>query len=121
MTNSRGRFFYSVFLPLAVALNLGLGVLILSNLRPASWLDWVVLGTGAFCCVVAGWLAASAWSRSYWGNAMNRQVNAWRQIADAIFEWLENAPVSADALLRLKRNLDDAGVGPERAKVSGPR
>jgi hypothetical protein len=108
MARVSGRFFYRIFLPAAVAANLTLGVLILSQLRPASWLDWLVIMTGAFCCGVAGWLAASAWSRSYWSGAMARQVAVWRQMIDAIFEWLEEAPVSAHSLQGLKLNLEDA-------------
>ena len=105
--SSSGRFFYVVFLPLAVAANLGLGLLILSYLRPNSWIGDLELSTGAFCCVVAGWLAAAAWSKSYWGAAMARQIATWRQIADAIFAWLEEAQLPADALQRLKRSLDE--------------
>lgn len=106
---SAGRFFYRVFLPIAVAVNLGLGVAVLSNLRPGGWLGWLEVVSGAFCCVVAGWLAASAWSKSYWGSAMVRQITAWRQIADAIFVWLEDAPLPAEALQRLKTSLDEVG------------
>jgi hypothetical protein len=108
-TNLTGRIFYRVFLPMAVVVNLGLGVVVLSNLRPEGWLGWLVVATGAFCCIVAGWLAAAAWSKSYWGSAMARQIVAWRQIADAIFAWLEEAPLPAEALLRLKRSLDEVG------------
>lgn len=104
---SSGRLFYRVFLPIAVALNLALGLVILGELQPNGWLGWLEVGTGAFCCLVAGWLAASAWSKSYWGAAMARQITAWRQIADAIFGWLEEAPLPADALLRLNRSLDE--------------
>jgi len=104
---SSGRLFYRVFLPAAVAVNLGLGLVILTYLRPYGSIGWLEVGTGAFCCVVAGWLAASAWSKSYWGNAMARQIAAWRQIADAIFTWLEEAPLPAEALQRLKRSLDE--------------
>jgi hypothetical protein len=75
-TQSSGRLFYRVFLPIVVAVSLGLGVVILSNLRPDAWLGWLEVSTGAFCCVVAGWLAASAWSKSYWGSAMARQITA---------------------------------------------
>jgi hypothetical protein len=82
-------------------------VLILSYLQPDGWLGWVEVATGAFCCLVAGWLAAAAWSKSYWGNAMTRQIAAWRQIADAIFTWLEEAPLPAEALQPLKRSLDE--------------
>ena len=104
---SSGRVFYRVFLPVAVAVNLGLGVLILSYLQPVGWLGWVEVATGAFCCLIAGWLAAAAWSKSYWGSAMTRQIVAWRQIADAIFAWLEEAPLPADALQPLKRSLEE--------------
>lgn len=100
--------FYRVFLPLGVLANLGLGVFILSGLRPDGWTGRLEIATGAFCCVVAGWLAAAAWSKSYWNNAMARQVAVWRRIADAFFAWLEEAPLPAEALTRLKRSLDEA-------------
>jgi hypothetical protein len=104
----RDRLFYRVFLPLGVLANLGLGVFILSGLSPVGWTGRLELATGAFCCVVAGWLAAAAWSKSYWNNAMARQVAVWRRIADAFFAWLEEAPLPADALTRLKSSLDEA-------------
>src|SRR2546430_14005874 len=105
--DSRRRLFYSGFLPVAVALNLTLGLVILDEIGPQGWLGGLELSTGAFCCVVAGWLAAAAWSKSYWGAAMARQIATWRQIADAIFAWLEEAPLPAEALQRLKRSLDE--------------
>jgi hypothetical protein len=116
-TRSPGRFFYRVFVPIAVVANLGLGVAVLSNLRPDGWLGWLEVVTGAFCCIVAGWLAASAWSKSYWGSAMARQITAWRQIADAIFAWLEDAPLPAEALQRLKASLDEAMHHPKSRSI----
>jgi hypothetical protein len=56
--------------------------------------------------MVAGWLAAAAWSKSYWTRTMRRQVAVWRQIADAFFAWLEEAPLPAEDLNRLKSSLD---------------
>jgi hypothetical protein len=114
---SAGRMFYRVFLPLAVALNLGLAIAVLSNLGPVGWLGWLEVLSGAFCCVVAGWLAASAWSKSYWSSAMARQINVWRQIADAIFAWLEEAPLPAEALQRLKTELDEVGHQPRSPSI----
>lgn len=102
------RLFFRVVLPLGVVVNLGLGIWILSGLKPQIWTDWLMIGTGAFCCLVAGWLAASAWSKSYWSKAMQRQVALWRRIADIFFAWLEEAPLPAEALHRLKASLDDA-------------
>jgi hypothetical protein len=104
----RDRLFYRVFLPLGVLANLGLGVLILNGLHPEGWPGSLEIATGAFCCVVAGWLAAAAWSKSYWNNAMARQIVVWRRIADAFFTWLEDAPLPAEALTRLKSSLDEA-------------
>ena len=107
--------FYGVFLPLAVGANLALGVWILRGLEPQGWIGWLQVGTGAFCCLVAGWLAAAAWSKSYWGNAMARQVAIWRRIADTFFAWLEDAPLPADAIHRLKRSLDEVVPEADRA------
>jgi hypothetical protein len=104
---SRRRLFYSGFLPVAVALNLTFGLVILDDMGPQGWLGGLELATGAFCCVVAGWLAAAAWSRSYWGGAIALQIAAWRQMIDAIFGWMEETPPSAEALQRLKGSLDD--------------
>lgn len=112
VTPRSGRLFYRVFLPVSVVVNLGLGVAVLSNLRPEGWLGWLVVATGGFCCVVAGWLAAAAWSKSYWSAAMARQITAWRQIADAIFVWLEEAPLPAEALQRLQGSLDEVATQP---------
>jgi hypothetical protein len=117
VTRSSGRLFYRVFLPLGVTVNVGLGVVILSDLRPDGWLGWLEVATGAFCCVVAGWLAASAWSKSYWGSAMTHQITAWRQIADAIFAWLEEAPLPAEALQGLKGSLDDVVYQPRSSSI----
>lgn len=101
------RAFYGIFLPLGVLANLALGVLILSRLSPNDWTGWLQLGTGAFCCLVAGWLAAAAWSQSYWSRTMTRQVAVWRRIADAMFAWLEDASLPAEDLNRLKTSLDE--------------
>ena len=66
-----------------------------------------VSSAGAFCCVVAGWLAAAAWSKSYWNRSMARQVALWRRIADTIFAWLEDAPLPAESLHTLKSSLEE--------------
>ena len=100
------RIVYRVVLPVGVVANLGLGVVILAGLEPQSWPQWLEVGTGAFCCVVAGWLAAAAWSRSYWSRTQARQVALWRQIAGTFFAWLEEASPPADSLARLKSSLD---------------
>jgi len=106
-TRSR-RIFYSVFLPLGAVMNLILGLVVLTEMRTDNTLSWLQLGTGALCCMIAGWLAASAWSTSYWNRSMAKQVAVWRRIADAIFAWLEEAPLPAEALHNLKSSLDDA-------------
>ncbi len=103
----RDRLFYNVFLPTGVLANFGLGLFILTGLRPESWTGWLEVATGAFCCLVAGCLAAAAWSKSYWNNAMARQIAVWRRIADAFFAWLEDAPLPAEALTQLKMSLDE--------------
>ena len=108
---SRARWesiFFRVFLPVGVVVNLVLGILILTGLRPQDWSGWLQVITGAFCCLVAGWLAAAAWSKAYWSKAMKRQVTVWHKIADTFFVWLEDAPVPAEALTQLKTSLDEA-------------
>ena len=105
--SSRRQLFYALFLPVGVVLNLILGIFILAELRPIDWLGDLELTTGAFCCAVAGWLAAAAWSRSYWAKAISHQVATWQQVSDAIFGWMEETPPPADALMRLKGSLDD--------------
>jgi hypothetical protein len=107
--------FYRVFLPISVAANLALGIVILNGLAPQGWLGWLQVGSGAFCCLVAGWLAAAAWSKSYWANAMARQVATWRRISDAFFWWLEDVPLPAEALHRLQKSLDEVVPGTDGA------
>ena len=96
-----------MFLPLGAGANLALGLIVLTGMSQQDDLGWLKLATGAFCCVVAGWLGAAAWSRFYWNRSMARQVALWRRIADAIFAWLEEAPLPAEALRSLKTSLDD--------------
>lgn len=108
------RLFYTVFLPLGAVANLALGLVVLTGLRPDGEFSWLQLGTGALCCMIAGWLAASAWAKSYWSRSMARQVQVWRRIADAFFSWVEDLPLPADALGRLSSSLEDAVPGTER-------
>lgn len=105
------KVFYKVFLPISVVANLAFGVLILRGLDPHGWIGWLQVGTGAFCCLIAGWLSAASWSKSYWGSTMARQVAMWQRIADTFFSWLEDAPLSAEALNRLKTSLDEVVPG----------
>lgn len=105
--------FFRAFLPLGIASNLAFGVFVLARLQPDGWSGWLVLAAGAFCCGVAGWLAAALWSRFYWNNALVRQVTLWRRIADVFFGWLEEAPVPVDALHGLKRSLDEVVPQPD--------
>ena len=107
------RVFYRIFLPLGLLVNLCLGIVILANLHPVGWAGWLEIGTGAFCCAIAGWLAAAAWSTSYWNRTMNRQVTMWSQIADTFFAWLEEAPLPAESLTGLKTSLDKVLTAPE--------
>jgi len=102
------RIFFGLFLPVGVLANLSLGVLILIGLNPQSWPGWLQVGTGALCCVIAGWLAAAAWSQSYWHRSMARQVATWRRISDTFFAWVEDVPVPAEALLSLRSSLEEA-------------
>ncbi len=104
----RQRLFYGLFLPLGVLANLGLGIVILTGLNPASWWAWLQIATGALCCVIAGWLAAAAWSNHYWNRNISRQVATWRRIADAFFAWVEEAPLPAESLHSLKSSLEEA-------------
>ena len=100
--------FYRLILPALAVLNLTLGLVLLSLLPPRGLVGWPIALTAAFCCLIAGWLGASAWSKSYWAIVMTRQVVTWRRMVDAIFEWLEDAPVPADSIERLKRSLEEA-------------
>jgi hypothetical protein len=110
MKPNRDAAFYKILLPVFTVANLGLGVMVLSQLQPKGELGWLEVGTGAFCCLVAGWLAAAGWSRAYWGVTMTKQVSAWHRMVDAIFGWIEELPVSPEAMNKLKRSLDEALV-----------
>jgi len=106
------RIFYSLFLPIGAAANLILGLIVLRGLRPDEDIAFLQLGTGAFCCMVAGWLAAAAWSRFYWSRHITHQVATWGKISGAFFAWLEDAPLPAEALNRLKSSLDEVVAQP---------
>ena len=105
----RQRLYYRLFLPLGVLANMALGLVILVNLiKSDGTVGWLEVGTGALCCTIAGWLAAAAWSKSYWNRSMARQVATWRRIADAFFTWLEDLPIPEEMVYRLKASIDEA-------------
>jgi hypothetical protein len=106
-TRRADRFFYEIFLPFGAAANLALGLIVLSGLGTSNEFGWLELGTGAFCCIVAGWLAAASWSRFYWSRNMARQVAVWHNITDTFFNWLEDAPLPVEAVQRLKSTLEE--------------
>lgn len=107
--SGRQRLYYAVFLPLGVVTNLALGLVVLINLiKSDGTVGWLEVGSGAFCCAVAGWLAAAAWSKSYWHRSMARQVAVWRRIADTFFAWVEDVPLPAESVRRLMASLDEA-------------
>ena len=111
----RQRLYYTVFLPLGILANLALGLAILMNvMKSGSGVGWLEVGTGAFCCAVAGWLAAAAWSKAYWHRNMARQVATWRRIADTFFDWVEDAPLPEETVYRLKASLDEAVPAPRQ-------
>jgi hypothetical protein len=109
MDNRRGvKIFYCLILPGFTLGNMGLGLFLLTMLHPPGWMAGLELVAGALCCCVAGWLGGAAWTKSIWGSAMERQVRTWRRIVDAMFGWIEEAPVPADSIHTLKRTLDKA-------------
>lgn len=110
-TSIRAKLCYRLVLPACVVVNLGLGVALLGILHPpGSWLEWVELTSGVLCCTIAGGVASALVSRRYWGSAISRQVAAWRRIADAVFGWLEEAPVPPDAIRGLQRSVEEASA-----------
>jgi hypothetical protein len=113
MDYARGnRFFYSIFLPAGAVVNLVLGLIVLTAMQADIFgLSWLELATGAFCCMVAGWLAAIAWARFYWRRSMARQVARWGSIVDTFFAWMEDAPLPAETVKSLKSSLEDVAPG----------
>jgi hypothetical protein len=103
---NRTALFYRVILPCCVLVNVVLGLYNLSYLKPQGTTGWAVLAGGAFSLILAGFLAGAWWSRTYWRSVMNRQVLTWRGVVDAVFGWIEETPVSADSLRRLKSSID---------------
>jgi hypothetical protein len=106
----RDLVFYRIVLPLLTLANVLLAAVVATSLRPNGWLDWVAMGTAGFCCAVAGWLAASLWSKSYWAQVIARQVAAWRRMADTMLAWIEELPISNEALDGLRRSLEEAST-----------
>lgn len=98
----------AVLQPVGMVTALGLGLALLDTLSPHGFAAWLQLGAGASLWLVAGWLASSIWSRSYWNRSMARQVAVWRRITDAWFTWVENLQVSTEDLNELKVSLEEA-------------
>jgi hypothetical protein len=109
------RWFYRVVLPLLALVNLLLGVFNLMELRDLSAMGTTqaaelgaVLATGAFCCAVAGGLVAVGLVVAYWSAVARRQLSTWQLLAETIVGWVERSGVSDEALVELRRSLDDA-------------
>lgn len=105
-SGERGRLFYRVVLPVLVLVNLSLGLYDLSLVTPRDPVGLGVLAGGAFTLVLAGWLAGAWWSRLYWRGVMHRQVGVWRDVVDVVFGWIEELPLPAESLRRLKTRID---------------
>jgi hypothetical protein len=97
-----------VLLPLGLVATSGLALTQLNVPGLPGPSGWVRLGGVAVMCMVAGWIASALWSRSYWHRSMARQIATWRRITDAIFGWVEDLPVSTEALNQLKVSLEEA-------------
>src|ERR1041385_742935 len=104
----RGIIFYRLILPGFTLVNLGLGIFTLTGLKPNGPMGWMMLGTGAFCCGIAGRLAGAGWSKRYWGSAMERQGGAGGRLADAIFRWVEEDAGPAGSLRAVQLSLHQA-------------
>ncbi len=103
---TRSRVFFRVVLPALVLVNLALGLFNLSLIAPRTGIGYGVMAGAAFTLVLAGWLAGAWWSRLYWRSVMQRQVQTWRQVVDAVFGWIEELPVTPDHLRRLKTSIE---------------
>jgi hypothetical protein len=101
------RYLYQLLIPGLAVVNLSLAAFLLGSLHPVGQLGWLVVCSGAFCCVVAGWLGGSLWSKSYWAQVMARQIDEWRRMADTIIEWIEDLPVPSEAIDRLRHRLEE--------------
>lgn len=110
MDKRRETVFYWVVIPILALANLGLATLVISNLHPGGWLGWLEAATAGFCCCIAGWLAASLWSKSYWAMIMARHVRTWRLISDTILDWIADLPIPSDSVDKLKRTLEDTAL-----------
>lgn len=102
----RAGIFFRVMLPLLATLNLLLGIVMLIQTIDPRWQDVLLTVTGAFCCLIAGWLYAAGWSRFYWSRTIHRNVLYWSAIADVMFRWLEDAPIPLDYLRKLRVSLE---------------
>lgn len=100
------RVFYRAVLPSLIGVNLILGCFLLGLLRPGTWLQWLELGTGAFCCVLSGWLMGAWWSRHFWRSSIASQLSTWQRVIDELFAWIEELRVEPDDLSRLRRTVD---------------
>jgi hypothetical protein len=98
----------AVLLPIGLVATSGLGLTLLNVLGLSGPSGWLRVGGGGLMCLMAGWIASAIWSRSYWHRSMARQVATWRRITDAIFGWVEDLPVSTEALNQLKVSLEEA-------------
>lgn len=99
---------YLFLVPLLAGANvlLGLAVLVLCH-REGGWKAVVLLLAGGLLCAVGGWLVGVAWLRRVWRSRMERQLRLWTGVVDTVTGWGDEAGVSPQAALKLKRNLDD--------------
>jgi hypothetical protein len=104
----RGGRSEAVLLPLGLVATSGIGLTLLNVLWLPGPSQWLRVVAGAVMCMFAGWIASALWSRSYWHRSMTQQIATWRRITDAIFGWVEDLPVSTEALNQLKVSLEEA-------------
>jgi hypothetical protein len=106
----RDLLFYWFVIPILALTNLALAAIVVSNLHPGGWIGWLEAGTAGFCCGVAGWVAASLWSKKYWAMIMARHVATWRMISDTMLDWIADLPIPSDSVDRLRRSLEETAL-----------
>jgi hypothetical protein len=89
----------------------GLGTFALNQVDSVDWYDGLLEAVGGGALLAAGALSGWVLARQVYLREMQRQLVAWRETVDTVFDWVEDLRLPVDAVRQLERAVEQLLIG----------